>query len=438
MDDKFFNSYIETFKTAPGIPNDFQMNAPMATNVLVGTIGLELEMEGRPLPREGHLETVRGEETKAGWSAVTDGSLRGEAREFILTTPCTVKELPTLLNGLWDAFKVIGTKLNNSNRCSTHVHINVSGKTVNQLTSVIILWGTFEEALINWCGEERIRNHHALSTKDASSTIDAWDKLLRTGSTNQFGRELKYSALNVLPIWDKGSVEFRCGPASNDPVMPVKWATFINGFVEYATAKYLNPEDIAYDLSERGGHMMFLDICKSCSSEIFGEEVLKSYDRDQFDRLAMDGFRTVQRLALGYPWGDWLPVINRPFVPNPFAKPKKKTYLRDPGLAPPRRAHVLEPDEEFDDMPEPQGEAPAPVRMARPWDAEPDEWVEAPPQRPIGVGSRVMYTGRAEHVRPRGTLGTAIRPQGEVGWFVQWDHDGRADSWTEMRNLRVV
>lgn len=447
MEDKFFSSYMKNHKTTPGIPG-MAMNAPLALNTLKGQIGLELEMEGARLPREGHLEGTKAPVTGAYWQAINDGSLRGESREFILSTPCTVEELPVMASGLWDTFNLMGTRLNNSNRCSTHVHINISGKTVNEITSAIVLWGTFEEVLINWCGEERIRNHHALSTKDAVSLVNAWDHYLRTGSTGQFGRELKYSALNVLPIWEKGSLEFRCGPASNDPTLPVKWATFIHGFVKYVTDKYKNPEDIGHDLSERGGLAMFTDICKSASVEGFGAEVIGDLRRDAFDATAMDGFRNVQRLALGHPWSEWMPEINKEFIPNPFAKKIKTKAIRiDPGLRPvPDFVNEgadeddIIPDEPRRDRVNPFGEPENDfIRRAR-------ATMAATRPRPVhrpAPGSVVEWIGGGGD-RLNGTIGTVLGPyraDGDevIGWYMTWHGlPARDNQWSLTENLRVL
>src|SRR5690606_16237709 len=109
-----------------------------------------------------------------------------------------------------------GTVLDLSNRTSTHVHLNASTLLCNQITSIFILWSTFEEALISWCGEARTTNHFCLSLKDSSSTADLWRQYLRDGYVPD-GRGYKYSAFNFLTLFDKGSLEIRCAPAFNNP-----------------------------------------------------------------------------------------------------------------------------------------------------------------------------------------------------------------------------
>lgn len=329
IDQEFFSAYDQTVKEKEkGIPR-LEMNMPLARLDHKGTIGLELEIEGNRLPSTGYLEKIVGSKTRAGWNATTDGSLRGEALEYVLTRPCDVSELPTLVDGLWDVFKARDTTINNSNRCSTHVHINMGGKKVNEATSVLALWATFEEALINWCGEERKTNHFCLGTKDAQSTVAAWQTLLKTGS-RPTDRGLKYSALNILPLWNYGSFEFRCGAAAEEPKKVIQWAQFLHHFVEYACTTYNNPQDLAYALSEQGGETILKEICAKAGLESFADEVIKGVDN--FDRTCMEGFRHVQHLCMGHPWQEWIEIINRPYVPDPFGK--KKTTFAEYAAAP--------------------------------------------------------------------------------------------------------
>lgn len=484
MDDEFFDKYEKAHEEDKGIPG-FQMNAPMTTNALLGKIGIELELEpsGRSaLPRDGHLEAIKTPKTGAGWRSVEDGSLRNGGREYIVSAPILKEELPAAVEALWGVFSLMGVQLGNSNRCSTHVHINASGLTVNQLTSVIVLWGTFEEAIINWCGEERTKNHFCLSTKDTGSLVQAWDRMLSTGQIGHFDRNLRYSALNVNPIWDRGSIEFRCGPAADTPDIPVKWASFIHDFVNYAVKAYPNPEQIAHDLSERGGWNIFQDISKGTEDAVGAgicSEIIGEKSPGEFDEISLSGFRNVQRLALGHPWGEWLDLINREYVPNPFAKAGSGKRIRQIDPIPvhdpedgipagnravrPRRTRTLRMTPEG--RIEPAGDW---VEPAPPFPVDPEDrpWEQvaaqvereflrrdpaAPPPPPAPAPTRAIREGdRVEYIsgdmRPRGSTGTVIRQQtdrtGVIGWFVQWDRDGdRGDAalrWCMLDRLRLI
>ena len=322
-EDKFFDKYTKTKKKdEAGVPG-ITMNAPLVPRAKTGDIGLELELEAtNALPRDAHIDGVVGKKSRAMWNAKHDGSLRGNAMEYVVSTPVFVDELPHMVNGLFEAFTKAKTKLDNSNRCSTHVHINIGGYTIDQLTAIIALWTTFEEALINWCGEARLNNHYSLSSRNSVTMLETWEMFLRRGQT-RFPEGLKYSALNLNTIWNFGSVEFRCGPAADNAEIPIKWASFLYYLSKYAVENYKNLYNLPRDLSELGGLQLFKNICDSSKTDEFFNEVTKSYSPGEFNDLCLTGFRNAQNIVLGFPWDRWSEEINKEYVPQPFAKKKQ-------------------------------------------------------------------------------------------------------------------
>lgn len=321
----YFEVY-DSLKFSEGVPN-FQMNRPITPNTIKGELGIELEIEAiTRLPRDGDLGNLVAPITKARWVAIADGSLRGESREYIVSTPVLEKEVEHMLYGLFDIFKEHKVILNNSNRCSTHVHYNMKGTLINELTSIIILWGTFEDYFIKMNGEERVSNHFCLPIRSTKGTIEAWDSFLRYGSM-AFGRELKYSSLNLLPIFDKGSIEFRCGAAADEADSTFKWIKFLYAFSTYVRKTYKNPFLIAHDMSERGAYRILKAITDT-DTDTLGDEYLNKICDGQSENEVNDtclaAFRDVQSLALGFPWEVWLPLINKEYVPNPFDEASKK------------------------------------------------------------------------------------------------------------------
>jgi hypothetical protein len=330
--DKFFKSYND-LEAAPVTIPGVLLNIPLVSNALQGSIGIELEMEAtNRLPNGGTLEDIRAPESKALWTVVADGSLRGHAAEYIVTTPVFPEELDYMVRSLFDSIQGFQSDLYNSNRCSTHVHINMSGRKINNITSIICLWNVFEEAVMKWSGEERVENHFCLSTKTSSATVDAWEQFLTDGrSIRDSARNLKYSSLNLLPLTDKGSLEFRCGPVPDEPSRPIAFALFAEALCRYAADRYTNPSLIANDLSEQGGVEIFKAITSSPALKTFREEVLGvNGDLHEFEQKALEGFRRVQQLSQGHPWEKWESLINKEHVPNPFQK-QPKINLTTPG-----------------------------------------------------------------------------------------------------------
>lgn len=315
----------------PTIPY-VEMNAPIArTDTPKGDIGIEFEIEGRNLLGGGYLEDITGSKSKAYWTSKTDGSLRNGGREYVLSTPCYIGELSELVIPFFRKFETGRAIIKNSNRCSTHIHVNIGGYKINELTSAIALWKVFETSMLAWCGEERQSNHFCLSSKDETSVIDAWTQYLRGGQQPN-ERNLKYSALNVLTIFSFGSLEFRCAAGANEPTMPITWATFCYNLVRYAKEKYPNPFNIAYDISERGPETILKEICDCADGALdkFYSDVVNNDDIDFVDSC-LEGFRTAQPFVMGFPWDQWMEAINKEYVPNPFSKTSKKK-LKTPRL----------------------------------------------------------------------------------------------------------
>lgn len=323
IDAAFFDTYKKVNKdpAEKGVPH-LEMNAQVFERRHKGSIGLELELEAiTPLPADGDLQKVVGATTKARWSSIRDGSLRGDyAREFIVNRPITREEVDPMLRGLFDTMQLMGSQLNNSNRCSTHVHLNIGGKKINEITAMICLWTMFEEALIQYNGEERVSNHFALSVKDSRATIEAWLLFLRTGRPAVEARGLKYQAMNILPMWHLGSLEIRCGAAANDVESPIEWAIFLDTLATYATDQYKDLQRLGHDVSERGGGNIFEELC--ASEPALAGFAQKVYDkiggREVFEDKALQGFRECQEIVYGFPWGQWKDLIDREYVPNPF------------------------------------------------------------------------------------------------------------------------
>lgn len=318
----FFDEYKSKHKKPVGIPN-LRLNRPYGKQSrYTGDIGLELEVEGLNLPTEGSIEHIQAPSNNAFWLPKRDGSLRN-GMEYVFNKPTKIEDIPFMVNRLWDIFK--RSTLQNTNRCSTHVHINMKNRKINEITSVILLWTVFEEIMINWCGEFRIKNHHCLSALDSRGTIDAWNDVLTNGrGARDLPNGIKYSALNILTLHTFGSLEFRCGMAPNSPDEVISWTTFLYNLTQYAFNNYQDPYRIANDLSERGAEEMLEDICSYPQGEEFLESVKEKfkqrYSEVSLNEVCMKGFRNCQDLVYNYPWLEWGKEINKVYVPDPFTR----------------------------------------------------------------------------------------------------------------------
>ena len=153
----FLDKFSEANKKSQIKPmGGLKLNKPLTEMNISGDVGIEFELEGSSLLTAGYFDGLTGSKSRAVWLAKRDGSLRNGGMEYVVSEPIYYDEITPMVEGFFERFEKHPTsKIKNTNRCSTHVHVNVSSFKVNELTSAIALWLTLEEALIAWCGEER-------------------------------------------------------------------------------------------------------------------------------------------------------------------------------------------------------------------------------------------------------------------------------------------
>jgi len=327
-------SYFDKFpeKATPGIPN-VEMNAPVFSGrVPKGDVGIELEIEATNYMPEAKDILVRDEKTGGYWVNKADGSLRG-GMEYVASTPFSIESVPMMVAGLYEAISKHKTKLKLSNRCSTHVHLNISDWKVDKITSLIVLWTLFEVPLINWCGVNRKTNHFCLSTVDSDDLVVNWDGFLKDGRS-LFHEGSKYTALNLLPLFTQGSAEVRVGREPWGPADVLPWVQFLWALRNYAFS-IENPGMIPAIVSEGGPGAIFDEICSGASLQSFRDEVFAR--TSDFNSASYLAFRESQKLCY-HPWDDWLPMIQREHYKNPFGKKAAIKIPRIPDQPPPQPA----------------------------------------------------------------------------------------------------
>lgn len=297
------------------------VHKPVVSNRAKGEIGIELEVEGRRV-----LTSPSTRVNDVYWTLHTEGSLRGESAEYVLSAPCVRGDAEALLRGLYGEFKAHGTVLNLSTRCSTHVHINASGMKVHQLASYVILWGILEEVLVNWCGDKRAGNLFCLRFSDCATAADTWADAFKTGNFN-FNESLRYLALNAHSINKFGSLEFRSLRGADNPDLVLKWIECLLHLKDLAMTRFNDPRNIATEFSGLGPVEFLKDLLKD--TRIL-EEVFKENDRIgvNISRSLWDGLRRVQPIIFCLPWYDVIEEAGKERIVNPFGSPKKSTTIR--------------------------------------------------------------------------------------------------------------
>ncbi len=313
-------------KSSKGVK--FKPNKPISTKRVRGDIGLELEIEGSNLARDVDLTEVRASESGAYWTIHPDGSLRNGGLEYTLSGPCFKKEVPDLVEGLFKAFETRKTKLDLTNRTSTHVHVNVSDLKANALTSYIILWSIFEEALVNWCGDQRKGNLFCLRSKDSTYTSTAWGNAIRTGKFS-FTNDYKYMGLNLGAFSRFGSFEFRTLRGAENPKLVIDWVNILLALKEEARTIFDNPYVIAEILSAQGPDGLFTNICEKHELMGFCDEVMKLEDNVDFNTMCLQGFRNSQSIVYEIDWNSIIDKCREEYIFNPFEKGTNPDPLGD-------------------------------------------------------------------------------------------------------------
>lgn len=273
-----------------------------------GHVGIEVECEGTKLPQTG-LGNY--------WAFHRDGSLRGtENAEYVLTRPISFDKVEEAVRELWAKFKETGTKLDESVRTSTHVHLNVLPFYQNRLASLLALWFIFEEPLSFWCGEHRAGNLFCIRAKDGPVIIEEIKNWFENkGSYALDDDSLHYSALNVGALYKFGSVEVRTMRGVTEPGPLLQWVRILKKIYD-ASEKYVDPRTLVEEFSLNGPVEFF--------RSVFEEEadgILREIGDLNLRQSLFEGMRFAQDFVYVRDWSIFNPVK---ITPDPFGRKTKK------------------------------------------------------------------------------------------------------------------
>lgn len=185
------------------VAEHFGLSAPTLTAehpsiALQCGIGVELEIEG-----------VQNLEVRM-WNCTEDGSLRNGC-ELVCARPYNGQELFRAIHNLSEA--VQASSAEGSWRCSTHVHMDMRDANSNILKKTILGWAFYEKLMFKCSGYHRYRSNFC----PAFAVVQA-QVMNASAAFNQEGGHFfsqlvnswdKYTSLNLLPLSQFGSIEFR-------------------------------------------------------------------------------------------------------------------------------------------------------------------------------------------------------------------------------------
>lgn len=286
-----------------------------------GSVGIEVEVEGNKFPKVPGMEMTHKSLPLEGWTFwnyVKDGSLRGEDNaEYVLREPIEFEQVPDAVAELTAKLEEYGSKLDDSNRTSVHVHLNVQNFHMNRLTAFIALYLCFEEVLTEWCGDHRVGNLFCLRGKDAPGALTKIKRFIQSDGQTELNDNLHYAGLNTNALTKFGSLEIRTLRGPTDFSIIQQWVDILERIYKLS-AEYTDPRDIPAQLSQQGPMSFF--------ETVLGDQgpVLRAgidFDDERVRDAMYEGIRLAQDLCYCRDWSLFKPVDLKD---DPFGRDMRK------------------------------------------------------------------------------------------------------------------
>lgn len=282
-----------------------------------GDIGIEIECEGNKFPK--------GTSTIATyWKYTKDGSLRGmDNAEYVLKSPIGFNNVEKAVKKLDSYLKEFGTKLDESNRTSVHVHLNVQNFHLNRLAAFLGMFFPLEEVLTEWCGDHRVGNLFCLRGKDAPAIVSGFRKFIERDGCYQLEQNFHYAGVNGNALHKFGSVEFRFLRGCTDFSEIITWCKILQRMYEFS-AEFPDPRTLVDSFSGQGP-LAFMDMILGEYSPIVRNQV--AWDNQRIMSSLYDGIRLAQDICYCRDWEEYNPV--RVSI-DPFGRVKPAEYVSSP------------------------------------------------------------------------------------------------------------
>ena len=272
-----------------------------------GDIGIEIEVEGNKFQKK---------DIPTPWKYTKDGSLRGQDNaEYVLKGPISFEKVNDAIDILWDMFKKYGSKLDESNRTSVHVHLNVQKFHLNRLCSFFALYFIIEELLTAWCGDHRVGNLFCLRSKDAPAIVSEIKNML-VNEKVYFTEGMHYANVNAQALNKFGSVEIRSLRGCTDPQNIIDWVSVLERIYKLS-AEFPDPRAIPEGFSG-GGPLSFLENILGDKFHLIIDNI--GYTNNEISDALYSGIRLAQDLCYCRDWSEYTP---RNIKDDPFGRSKK-------------------------------------------------------------------------------------------------------------------
>lgn len=222
------------------------------------------------------------------WNITTDNSLRNHGYEYC-SFPIRANQVEGAIQELDEALPKTRTF---SERTSCHVHMNVRDLAISEIYNLIVIYYALENVIFKWVGHDRENNIFCIPLNEGrfyrslpyfethiNDTIHNWNK---------------YTALNLIPIREKGTVEFRHMYGTLDSGTLLTWINILCCLKD--TAKRYEPkklQELIKNLNTNSEYQLFL-------SNVFGQY------QTIFDTYPLQSLmeKPISQLKLGFPTKD--------------------------------------------------------------------------------------------------------------------------------------
>lgn len=308
--------FIIQEKTRTG--DKYTVMSLFGNNKTNGQVGLEVEVEGNMFPKSSdYEEDSENDLIPPMWRYTYDGSLRGnDNAEYVLKKPLKFEEIPSAVDDLWQMFSDYGSVLDDSNRTSVHVHLNVQEFRLNRLCAFSALYFCIEDILTAWCGDHRIGNLFCLRAKDAPAIVSKLRKLIVTNNTRVISKDdgLHYSGFNLQALSKFGSIEIRTLRGAREADVIITWVGILERLYHLSEKYAEDPRTIVEGFSGRPFEEFLKDILGP-----YTDEVLKNcgMNSSQARDATLEGVRIAQHLCYCRDWGNFPKEAAKP---DPFGR----------------------------------------------------------------------------------------------------------------------
>lgn len=286
---------------------------------IVGDIGLEIEMEGNKFPK-----TVAELPKNKVWVYHADHSLRGaDNAEYVYRVPRAFDKVEEDVKSLFSCLEGYGTILDDSNRTSVHVHLNVLGFHANRIAAFSALCFSLEELLAEYCGEHRVGNLFCLRGKDAPAIVSRLKTFIKRDMDAPLSDNLHYAGFNAAAIFKFGSIEIRTMRGATEPDQVVKWVKILRRLYEYS-AEFTDPRDVC-NLFSYGGPDNYLATVLGDTLPILFEGI--DWHNEKIRQSLYEGIRLAQDICFVRDWSLFEAKDRRdPFGRVATTSPQLSTY----------------------------------------------------------------------------------------------------------------